>query len=273
MKHKIKFQVPQLERAFDMGDPSGQDLVFLQVVKEGLHHYEPPLPMLVVSYLSRYQGTFIDVGANTGLYSLIAAAVSEDVNVVAFEPLPQIYAKLVENIRLNEAFARRTRTSPVALSRRTGTLDFYETINDMGYLSTSSTLEENHARAIGAKFVRQKVSAMTLDDWVAENPIKNLSMIKIDAEGHEPAVLEGGIATISSHRPLIAVELLAGSEFDFFREFLRRQNYLNFELEVDCVRQEPVASFSAKSWNHLLCPVEKVYQFLAAARAIRLEII
>jgi hypothetical protein len=121
MKHKIKFQVPQLERAFDMGDPSGQDLVFLQVVKEGLHHYEPPLPMLVVSYLSRYQGTFIDVGANTGLYSLIAAAVSEDVNVVAFEPLPQIYAKLVENIRLNEAFARRTRTSPVALSRRTGT--------------------------------------------------------------------------------------------------------------------------------------------------------
>lgn len=273
MKQKIKFDVPQLERAFEMGDPGGQDLVFQQVIREGLYRYEPPLPMLVVSYLSRNQGTFIDVGANTGLYALIAAAVSEDVNVVAFEPLPQIYAKLVENIGLNHAFAKRTKTSPVALSRNTGTVDFYETINDMGYLSTSSTLEEHHARTIGAKFVQRKVSAMKLDDWVAENPIKNLSMIKIDAEGHESAVIEGGIATISRHRPLITVELLARSEFDFFREFLRRQNYLNFELEVDAVRHEPEASFSARSWNHLLCPVEKVYQFLAAARAIRLEIV
>lgn len=273
MKHKIKFHVPQLERAFNMADPSGQDLVFLEVVKEGLSHYEPPLPMLVVSYLSRHPGTFMDVGANTGLYTLVAAAVSDKIKVIAFEPLPAIYTRLVENIRLNEAFAKRTRASSVALSRRTAMLDFYETINDMGYLSTSSTLEESHAKAIGAKFVHHKVTAMTLDDWNAENPIKNLSMIKMDAEGHELAVLEGGIATISNHRPLITVEVLARGEFDFFQEFLRRQSYLNFELEVDCVRQEPVVSFNPKSWNHLLCPVEKVYQFLAAARAIRLEIV
>jgi FkbM family methyltransferase len=273
MKHKIKFHVPQIERAFEMADPAGQDLVFLEVVKQGLHHYEPPLPLLVVSYLSRNPGTFMDVGANTGLYTLIAAAISTEIKVVAFEPLPHIYAKLVENIQLNETFARRTRASSVALSRRTGTLDFYETINDMGYLSTSSTLEESHAMAIGARFVRQKVPAMTLDDWCTENPVKNLSMVKIDAEGHEPAVLEGATATISNHRPLITVELLAGSEFDFFQEFLRRQNYLNFELEVDCVRQEPTAAFNPRSWNHVLCPAEKVYQFLAAARAIRLEIV
>ncbi len=44
---------------------------------------------------------FVDVGANTGIFSLIACATNSDIRVIAFEPVPEIYEKLVTNVTIN----------------------------------------------------------------------------------------------------------------------------------------------------------------------------
>jgi FkbM family methyltransferase len=271
MQRLFSFRAPQPERRFAMDDFDGRDFVVATACEGGLLQYERPLPQLLIAWLIQDEGLFLDVGANTGLYSLLAAAAARAVRVVAFEPMADIAAKLQRNVQLNEGFSARITVVPQALSRGAGMMQFYETINDKGYLSTSSSFELAHAKLVGAEFNTTDVSATTLDAWAAEHGVDRAAMIKIDVEGHEQGVLEGGMEFVRVARPLIVLELLQPSNFAFFQNFAADHRYLNFTLGPDFIKEEPRVEFSPTSWNHVFCPVEKVYQFVIAARTAGLE--
>lgn len=255
-----------------MSDFDGKDYLLNGVVKNGLLSYEYPLPSLLIAYLSRNPGAFIDVGANTGLYALLAASISAEVEVRAFEPLPDIYGKLRANVALNPSLAPRIHCSSMALSHRSGTAAFYETINDQGFLATSSSLEESHAQAIGARYVVGEAETQTLDDWIETNPVASVSMMKIDVERHEANVMKGAIRFFSRHRPLVLIEMLAASDFEYFDGFTSANGYVNFEIEPFRLTLAPEIRFSSLGWNHALCPTEKIYPLVVAARQAGLEI-
>jgi FkbM family methyltransferase len=67
--------------------------------------------------------TVLDIGANTGVYSLIAGATDKSLVIHAFEPLPSIHTKLVNNIETN-SFSN-VRAHKLALAEENGMLDFY----------------------------------------------------------------------------------------------------------------------------------------------------
>jgi hypothetical protein len=82
-------------------------------------HWEP----YVVPQFARFARNsrrIVDVGAHTGIYSLFACALNSSCVVFAFEPFPPIYARLVENIRLN-GFESRIRSFQAAVSDADGT--------------------------------------------------------------------------------------------------------------------------------------------------------
>ena len=110
MQRLFSFRAPQPERRFAMDDFDGRDFVVATACEGGLLQYEKPLPQLLIAWLIQDEGLFLDVGANTGLYSLLAAAAARAVRVVAFEPMADIAAKLQRNVQLNEGFSARSRS-------------------------------------------------------------------------------------------------------------------------------------------------------------------
>lgn len=125
---------------------------------------------------------FADIGANVGSYTILAAAVA-GAKVVAVEPLPATYAKLLRNIAYN-AVTEHVSAHCLGVSAQTGQLDFIASRDTMNRVA----LPDENASTI-------KVPVTTLDLlFAAQKP----SFIKIDVEGHEKWVIEGGSTVLSS---------------------------------------------------------------------------
>ena len=234
-----------------------RDYIAYFVRTHGLGSYEAPTPAVFAGLLREAPGLVLDIGANTGIFTFLAVAASAGVRVCAFEPLETARQFLHANISCNPETGSRIAVEPFALSRMRGIVPFFETINDQGLISTSSTLEQGHAVQVGS-YIRHEIPAETLDDWVEASNKEPIQLIKIDVEGHEHAVIEGGRKTIGRHRPIIIVEVLGGADFNALDCFLAEADYRDFALSPNGMRWSRSIRFHPDAWNHLLSPVERV---------------
>src|ERR1700749_4136885 len=198
---------------FQLSDSGQLDYIAGLVRQHGLSAYEAPMPDLMAWLVRMSSGYMLDVGANTGLFTLLAAAANPTIKACAFEPLGSVCELLRANLALNQRLASRINVYQIGLSNVAGTFDFYETINDVGLVTTSSSLEIDHARQVGT-YRKQVVTTETMDGWSARLYGGPISIIKIDVEGHEYAVIEGARETIARHRPFITIEVLGESRVD-----------------------------------------------------------
>jgi len=96
-----KGENPSGVQRFWMDSCGGRDQVARQISAQGWRAYEAPLPTLIEAWCSRLQAVFLDIGANTGFYSLLAAT-SGARHVHAFEPVTEIADVLKANVVLSE---------------------------------------------------------------------------------------------------------------------------------------------------------------------------
>ena len=140
-------------------------------------------------YLSGKNGVVIDVGANEGNYSAEVLGFNQSVNVYAFEPHPATYQRLSE--KFNDS--SRIKTVNKGLSNTAGFLELYDYENKNGS-SHASLFSEVITEIHGVgKAESHKVSLITLDDFIEENSIDMITLLKIDTEGNELQVLRGGV--------------------------------------------------------------------------------
>lgn len=271
---EINLPWPRGAISFGFMSRNGLDFIANEVRASGLANYERPTPGLIVSLSQGGRGAVLDIGANTGIFSLLPVAANPEVEVFAFEPLAPLRDILGANLSLNPALAERVHVEPFALSDQSGEMAFFETINSFGFLTTSSSLELSHAQSIdNGQFRDGRVQCLTLDSW-AENRIGDLPirLLKIDVERHEHAVIAGGRGTIARHRPMIILEVLAGSELEPIRRMIAEEQYLDFAITPLSLRQSFHTHYVGGSTNHLLCPVEKVEEIFRLARQHNLAI-
>lgn len=153
-------------------------------VYAGLHEFEDMA--FVLHCLTPYD-LFLDVGANIGSYTVLAAT-SCRADVIAIEPVPTTYQRLVDNIRLNH-IDDRVKALQIGVGGGESSLWFSTGLDTMNHVALSS--EKAHTI---------EVSVKTLDSIIgARVP----AIIKIDVEGFETEVVRGG------KRILEASELLA----------------------------------------------------------------
>src|SRR5262249_15115462 len=88
------------------------------LVLHGLGGHEPETSDSLLFFFQR-SSTFIDVGANYGFYSVLAALWNPNIRVVAFEPLQPIFEGLARNVSLNN-LGERVTTENLALSSHSG---------------------------------------------------------------------------------------------------------------------------------------------------------
>lgn len=256
---------------FVFGNRDNRDHIASFICKNGLASYEAPTPAVFVHLARHAAGLALDVGANTGVFALLAAAANPQLRVCAFEPLGSVRELLRENLAYNPDLAPRIVVEPFALSRAEGSFPFFETINDQGLITTSSSLELEHARQVG-EFRSSPVITRTLDAWAEKLGPAPIELVKIDVEGHEDAVIEGGRKTIERHRPFIIVEILGPSRVEAFDRMLTESNYLDLALAPGALRHCLPVRFHGDAWNHLLCPAEKAQRVLALCRELDLRL-
>lgn len=138
---------------------------------------------------------FLDVGANIGSYSILAA-IGSGAKVIAVEPISETYACLSDNIRINDLSTLVT-AHRIGLSDKTGSLFFTTDLDSV-----------NHVLANGENANCQEIHVTTMDELLGEQtPV----VIKIDVEGHEMSVLKGAEKTMSSPSLLAVIMELNGS--------------------------------------------------------------
>ncbi|MFM8810211.1 MAG: FkbM family methyltransferase [Chthoniobacterales bacterium] len=156
----------------------------------------PPLanewyPLAVLKSFVRPGDTVWDVGAHLGLYSRWLVQHLKAGKVCAFEPLPQNLPELEYNLALGKV-TDRVRVLNCALSGEDGTAEFQmENVHSgMGALAATRAAEESWAHGLAP--VTQKVTTRSIDSLLAKKDAPVPDVIKLDVEGAEHQVLEGG---------------------------------------------------------------------------------
>jgi FkbM family methyltransferase len=141
-------------------------------------------------------GDFVDVGAHVGLYT-VAAALHGPGRVLAFEPNPSAREQLGENLALNEC--ANVLVVPMAVGDAPGA----------ALLHVPMTPDPSFSSLAGGRFAEGEpidVEVTTVDSEVEAAGLAP-SVVKIDVEGGELAVVAGMQRTLDRHRPVLLVEV------------------------------------------------------------------
>lgn len=137
-------------------------------------------------HLLRPEDLFVDVGSNVGGYTVLASAVA-GARSVAFEPVPETYAELLRNVRLN-GIEMLVQAHCCALGEEAGEVRMTAGRGGLNHVVANGTTP----RAVEAATV--KVDAARLDTVLAGAPCR---LMKMDAEGFELNILRGAPETLA----------------------------------------------------------------------------
>jgi FkbM family methyltransferase len=172
--------------------------VSLLLAESGLAGYEPDtLACFLAAIEERGSAPVFDVGANIGVFSWLAAALTP-ATVVAFEPTPDL-AALMRSICAENDLA--VRVEEVALGAAPGRAE----------LHLSDKTDSSNSLRKGFRPSRRSVSVPveTIDSYVARTGLTP-AVLKVDTESTEPDVLRGAAGVLAANRPWIICEVLAG---------------------------------------------------------------
>jgi FkbM family methyltransferase len=176
-----------------------------------MNYYEP-FTRTVLEELTRSQDVFIDVGANAGLFSLVAARLNPRLRGISFEPNPRMFELLSRNKQLN-ALSNLT-VEPVALSNREGEGRLFLNSSDMS-ASLTPDFQSSFNPVTGSVSVR----TTTLDKYLEEHAIEGSLVLKVDVEGHEREFLDGAQRTLETRKPDMIMEVLGRFDSEMIGRF------------------------------------------------------
>jgi FkbM family methyltransferase len=174
--------------------------------------------------------TCLDVGANIGHHSIfLAKLVGETGKVVAFEPIQRLADQIKNSAKENNLENLKVIVSAL------GEKNYDTVIHINKYVIGSSSLLPTR---YGTDVEKINIKVSKLDDIFSNLNIQKIDFIKIDVEGYEWFVLDGGRETIAAHRPKIVIEYSPEyyrqndvTHMDKIIDFLRENNYSIYDIE------------------------------------------
>lgn len=198
--------------------------------------------------LCKNSSTIIDIGANTGIYSLVAKAINPSAAVYGFEPVKRVNEKFIKNCALNNFDIS---CLAYAISNYNGEAVIYDTNADHIY---SVTVNKN--MAVGIETFETKIKTKKLSSFIEEMNIENIDLIKIDVETHEPEVLEGMEDYLNKFQPTMLIEILNDEVGKKVQDLIKGIDYIYFNIDevnkpnrVDTIKKSDY-------YNYLICKKE-----------------
>lgn len=191
----------------------GGDYIGTYLYWDGVEGYESD-SMRVFRGLLPEVRTFLDVGANTGVYALIAAIDNASRRVYAFEAVPEIADYLAQTVEMNHLQNLHVEVS--AVTNFSGESTLYVPVHVENIIPAGASTLQFHRGPTSAI----TVPATTLDAFVCERQIPRVDLIKIDTEATEPLVLQGASDLLVRDMPIMICEVLWGETESRLHEIL-----------------------------------------------------
>lgn len=251
---KVEITLPDGAK-FDLNS-DGTDMIAARLYCNGLDGMEPESIKLYYGLLDLCD-IVLDIGANIGLYSLIAGCKNKQ--VYAFEPVPTIYQKLKENIKinnfknivpLNEAITEENKKVKLYIPKTT------RAIPTEASLIKSYEGETDEITVLGR----------TLDKFVDEYNINKVDFIKMDTEATEDKVLKGAQTLILRDKPLILCEVLPNKIEKELNNFFKNTDYKYYMISEEGLIEKKRIEGEMRNPNYLFIPKTKeknVLDFIA----------
>jgi FkbM family methyltransferase len=212
--------------------------------------YESETLALLLKAISG-KGTFVDVGANIGAFTVPLAKQLNSVTVVAIEASPAVYPYLARNIELNDLRNVRLHHC-AALDSDRDTVAFYEAPKD--HFGMGALAAQFSGKAV-------PVTARTLDSILAEDGIERVDVLKVDVEGFEGRVFAGAMKLLTGSRaPTIIFEFCDWAErrvqnarIGYAQRFLMDLGYSIFRLaDFISLRTQPLRGPLVEGYEQLV---------------------
>lgn len=199
------------------------------------------LAMKVLQGISRDTDTFLDIGAYTGLFALVAAASNRQLKAVAYEILPENYLRLQANVWANNLIDR-VEACLVGLSDTTGWLSLPKKTGGWTLPSSISLASEFEDGL--------RIPVKTLDAIYSEPHRLGRVAMKLDVEGFETNVIAGGAKLIAQSKPSIICEILPSADGAAIERLLKPLGYRFFQITSDGLspRDGLVANRAGRDW-------------------------
>lgn len=200
------------------------------------------MPDLMASSSSR--PLMLDAGANEGDYAAVVLKAFPDCDVHCFEPNPPTFTRLAERFGRDA----RVRLNRVAVGEAAGTTEIFDYAEREGSTHASLYAEVLTTQHRAERVTRTTVPVIRIDDYIQEHQLSEISLLKLDLEGHELAALKGAQSAIQDRR--VAVVHFEFNEMNVIsRTFLRDfyavlSGYAFFRLRRDGL--VPLGPYSAK---------------------------
>lgn len=241
----VKVNEKQSFKMMHYGHPIENDLFW-----KGLYGSWEKKSMKLWSDLSRKSNTIFDIGANTGVYSMVSKAVNSGADVHAFEPFETIHKKLEYNAGINHF---QIHSNCKAISNYTGEGVIYTDGSDFAY---SVTVNKN-LWVKDKEPVKLNIKTITLKEYIEQNNITSIDLMKIDVETHEPEVMEGFSPYFEQFRPILLIEILNDEVAQKLNKYFDVNKYDFYNIDEKAGIRKTPSLMKSDFYNYLIVPKEK----------------
>jgi len=201
--------------------------------------------------------TVIDIGAQTGNMSVAYSLFANQ--VISFEPNPATFEVLEKNSELNPNITPFN----YAISDEEGPLTFH--YSDNGFCNGGFATRTQVGIGVTGHKVPIDVWAVNFEKFIQENNIEvgNISLIKIDAEGHDKDILKTLTNTLTIHKPILITEIYNGlnpNEIDDLLNTIHSLGYKAYDEEINHLdlnnlgkEIKSVTDINPNSGHNLIC--------------------
>jgi FkbM family methyltransferase len=210
-----------------------------------------------LSKIIKPNSTVIDIGAHTGNMSVAYSLFAD--KVFSFEPNPATFEVLEKNSELNS----NIKPFNYAISDEEGPLEFH--YSDFGFCNGGFAARTQQGVGVTGHKIPIDVWAINLEKFIQENNIEvgNISLIKIDAEGHDKDILKTIKNILSSHKPILITEIYNGLDPNEITDLLDTIHSLGYKaydeeinhLDLNNLGKEiqSISDINPSSGHNLIC--------------------
>ena len=223
-----------------------------EILSKGLYGGWEKESLRIWAELSKISQIIIDIGANTGIYALLAQNNNPGSKIIAVEPVDINYNVLYQNIKLNRF---PVNAEKVALSDKEGIAKMYMLKDRINYMtSVNDNRYTLHPEIKGDNELLEIEVPIKLYSYIHQKyNLDDIHLVKIDVEGHEIAVINAMKLYLEKYKPSILIEIIGDENAKALDNIFRKIGY-----EYISIDEENKSFVVDKLWdndhhNFLIC--------------------
>jgi len=223
------------------------------------YHEEPDLWLF--KELAAVSACMLDIGANTGLYSIISSIQNPKLDIHAFEPYPINATRLKTNLDINGLKNVNVRLE--AVGEQTGNLEM--SVPDNHSITSVSSMNKEFSKEVNPEltWTTIHVPVNTVDNFRA-TLARPIDLVKCDVETFEMSVFKGAYKTLETDKPAIVFESFLNEERRvFFNDILKKFGYHLYLIHENGIAYQKNGFSGNLGLNFLIAGIPPERDFIA----------